>query len=269
MVLLSLILQITLFIFERRRRSSVKSRIIFTVWIAYLAADWLATAAIAKLTEAQADSSNTISPTNQLRALWAPLIFLHLGGPNTITAYAFEDSNALDNIAPWEPAGHIKKRYWSNSMGQFSLLSFCFNHRPGKLSRILEMLGIDKMLRWFWHKRFLVVPPSLKPLIREKLLAKLATNYIELKWSCTGSILVERIITWHIATDICYHDTSFSNMRVVGDNNGAKETSKILSDYMMYLLVMHPSMFLPAHHHKLRLYELDQARNILTQFFDE
>ncbi|KAE8022250.1 hypothetical protein FH972_008066 [Carpinus fangiana] len=477
MVLLSLILQITLFIFGRRRRSSVKSWIIFTVWIAYLAADWLATAAIAKLTEAQADSSNTISPTNQLRALWAPLIFLHLGGPDTITAYAFEDTGVIKNgervfalisagishlaiisVSPWDNVdvdnrvydkcrkwaladqflatfrpnvpnyisvgeyvrpslqqesftlrfrhvslstsplldkvnsmdiielfdiieielgfmfdvlytknnnltytcigcilrcisfscslctflvffsiifveekschcysdidisitavllagavvlelygiamalssdqtmlwitqhhgnrlvwkifnsfpwlftGHIKKRYWSNSMGQFSLLSFCFNHRPGKLSKILEMLGIDKMLRWFWHKRFLAVPPSLKPLIREKLLAKLATNYMELKWSCTGSVLVERIITWHIATDICYHDTSFSNMGVVGDNNEAKETSKILSDYMMYLLVMHPSMFLPAHHHELRLYELDQARNILTQFFKE
>ncbi|KAE8022251.1 hypothetical protein FH972_008067 [Carpinus fangiana] len=376
MVLLSLILQITLFIFGRRRRSSVKSWIIFTVWIAYLAADWLATAAIAKLTEAQADSSNTISPTNQLRALWAPLIFLHLGGPDTITAYAFEDTGVIKNgervfalisagishlaiisVSPWDNVDvdnrvYDKCRKWALadqflatfrpnvpnyiSVGEYVRPSLqqesftlrfrhvslstsplldkekschCYSdidinitavllagavvlelygiamtlssdqtmlwitqhhgNRPGKLSKILEMLGIDKMLRWFWRKRFLAVPPSLKPLIREKLLAKLATNYIELKWSCTGSVLVERIITWHIATDICYHDTSFSNIGVVGDNNEANETSKILSDYMMYLLVMHPSMFLPAHHHELRLYELDQARNILTQFFED
>ncbi|KAE8022254.1 hypothetical protein FH972_008071 [Carpinus fangiana] len=89
MVLLSLILQITLFICGNRRKSSVKTWIRFTIWVAYLMANWVVTTALGKLSDA-----DVIIPSAnyELRALWAPLLFLHLGGPDTITAYASEDN---------------------------------------------------------------------------------------------------------------------------------------------------------------------------------
>ncbi|KAA8535417.1 hypothetical protein F0562_030420 [Nyssa sinensis] len=43
----------------------------------------------------------------------------------------------------------------------------------------------------------------------------------------------ESIIIWHIATDICYHTD-------LVDHSDRKEASKLVSDYMMYLLVSHP-----------------------------
>ncbi|GKV12828.1 hypothetical protein SLEP1_g23923 [Rubroshorea leprosula] len=52
-------------------------------------ADWIAIATLAKLSGSLAEST----ATNILRAYWAPLLLVHLGGPDTITAYAFEDNN--------------------------------------------------------------------------------------------------------------------------------------------------------------------------------
>uniref|UniRef100_A0A6N2K0I4 DUF4220 domain-containing protein n=1 Tax=Salix viminalis TaxID=40686 RepID=A0A6N2K0I4_SALVM len=46
----------------------------------------------------------------------------------------------------------------------------------------------------------------------------------------------ESLLLWHIATDLLYHDSSDQKHDV------AKERSKLLSDYMMYLLIMQPTM---------------------------
>ncbi|KAI8556426.1 hypothetical protein RHMOL_Rhmol05G0252400 [Rhododendron molle] len=51
-------------------------------------ADWIATVALGKLSDARVDYDNG----NALRAIWAPLLLLHLGGPDTITAYSIEDN---------------------------------------------------------------------------------------------------------------------------------------------------------------------------------
>ncbi|KAH7833495.1 hypothetical protein Vadar_006891 [Vaccinium darrowii] len=84
LVLISLILQFILSIFGNRRKyiSSVWFSVL--IWSAYLMADWVATVALGKLSEAQVNGL--------LRAIWAPLLLLHLGGPDTITAYSLEDN---------------------------------------------------------------------------------------------------------------------------------------------------------------------------------
>lgn len=93
-ILLSFILQVTLLILGNRRKYSASKWISLVVWIAYLMADWVATAALGNLTQAQVDSTNVVHPTNEvLKALWAPLLLPHLGGPGTVTAYAYEDNS--------------------------------------------------------------------------------------------------------------------------------------------------------------------------------
>ena len=55
-----------------------------------------------------------------------------------------------------------------------------------------------------------------------------------------GSINVEiyqRIIIWHIATDLCFYTDTSANEST---NNFRREVSKDISDYMMYILVMCP-----------------------------
>ncbi|GLT33020.1 hypothetical protein SLA2020_076430 [Shorea laevis] len=88
MVLFSLTLQIVLYILGSRRKHTIKPFFKTILWFAYLGADWIAIATLGKLS-----SSHTETPTtNVLRAYWAPLLLLHLGGPDTITAYAFEEN---------------------------------------------------------------------------------------------------------------------------------------------------------------------------------
>ncbi|MBA0875493.1 hypothetical protein Goshw_014261 [Gossypium schwendimanii] len=56
--------------------------------------------------------------------------------------------------------------------------------------------------------------------------------------------LDERIILWHIATDLCYHKDlpSPSAPSSSSPSLSYQTTSKLLSDYMLYLLVMRPSI---------------------------
>ncbi|KAL7241144.1 hypothetical protein ACSBR2_006718 [Camellia fascicularis] len=87
LVLLSLAFQIILFIFSNRRKYMSSLWINVVVWLAYLLADWVAIVALSKLSNAQGDNNNNVFP-----AIWAPLLLLHLGGPNTITAYSLKDN---------------------------------------------------------------------------------------------------------------------------------------------------------------------------------
>ncbi|KAL7193550.1 hypothetical protein ACSBR2_025205 [Camellia fascicularis] len=89
LVLLSFTLQIILFVFGKRRKTMSSQWINVIVWLAYITADSVATFTLSKLSCAQ---NNIANPTNALQALWAPLLLLHLGGPDTITAYSLEDN---------------------------------------------------------------------------------------------------------------------------------------------------------------------------------
>ena len=152
------------------------------------------------------------------------------------------------------------KQRWSNSMAQLNLLSFClkdykpevddgtpkhfarlrewvFNHILPKLNRELQMLFYRT------HKQISV---DLKDLVYNTCREKLSSNregfsedydqYI----TYNGSINVEiyqRIIIWHIATDLCFYTDTSANEST---NNFRREVSKDISDYMMYILVMCP-----------------------------
>ncbi|KAG5550017.1 hypothetical protein RHGRI_015101 [Rhododendron griersonianum] len=87
LVLLSLALQIILSLFGYRRKYISSPWISILVWSAYLMADWAATVALGKLLDAQGDNGDA------LKAIWAPLLLLHLGGPDTIAAYSLEDNH--------------------------------------------------------------------------------------------------------------------------------------------------------------------------------
>ncbi|GKV38515.1 hypothetical protein SLEP1_g46425 [Rubroshorea leprosula] len=88
LVLFSLTLQIVLSVLGGRRKYKINPFFKIVLWFAYLGADWIVLATLGKLS-----GSYTESPTtNVLRAYWAPLLLLHLGGPDAITAYSFEDN---------------------------------------------------------------------------------------------------------------------------------------------------------------------------------
>lgn len=94
MVLLSLLLQTILIIFGSRRKTTGRIWMRILVWSAYLSADMVATVALGTLARSQGDSSGDGSEkaNNSIQAFWAPFLLLHLGGPDTITAYSIEDN---------------------------------------------------------------------------------------------------------------------------------------------------------------------------------
>ncbi|KAK4837887.1 hypothetical protein QYF36_009248 [Acer negundo] len=92
-VLLSLVLQIILIILGNRRKLTARFWIRIIVWSAYLSADWVATVALGNLASSIGDFKDSIHvPNNALQEFWAPFLLLHLGGPDTITAYSLEDN---------------------------------------------------------------------------------------------------------------------------------------------------------------------------------
>ncbi|KAL0009787.1 hypothetical protein SO802_004895 [Lithocarpus litseifolius] len=75
-----------------------RSWIRIVLWCAYLTADWVATVALGVTSNNLGDVMEGIgkdgshSESIQLTAFWAPFLLLHLGVPDTITAYAMEDN---------------------------------------------------------------------------------------------------------------------------------------------------------------------------------
>ncbi|MED6223078.1 hypothetical protein PIB30_070489 [Stylosanthes scabra] len=128
LVLLSLLWQVILIIMgpmRKHKRGGIKGVILSSVvWVTYLSADWLATVALGNLASNQiaADKSNSKVESNDqvLQALWAPFLLLHLGGPDTITAYSLEDNSLwrrhlLGLIVQVSVAFYIFLRSWSNN----------------------------------------------------------------------------------------------------------------------------------------------------------
>ncbi|RWR93587.1 hypothetical protein CKAN_02284900 [Cinnamomum micranthum f. kanehirae] len=115
-ILISLLFQIFLIMFASRRRNQASKLFILFIWSVYLLADWIAICALGLICSKQGQSDcnnynqmhdtskfNTIAFTgskhnsssqndDMLLAFWAPFLLLHLGGPDTITAFAMEDN---------------------------------------------------------------------------------------------------------------------------------------------------------------------------------
>ncbi|XBI97968.1 hypothetical protein VPH35_018254 [Triticum aestivum] len=88
LVLLSFGLQLVLFFFAGvRRREALLPRLL--LWLAYIMADSTAVYAVGHMA-----FRSVVRPVreHQLVAFWAPFLLLHLGGPDNITAYAFQDN---------------------------------------------------------------------------------------------------------------------------------------------------------------------------------
>ncbi|KAL3752778.1 hypothetical protein ACJRO7_000211 [Eucalyptus globulus] len=93
-VILSLSLQVTLILFAPLRKKTARYLIIFPLWLAYLMADSVATFAVGLISHNQGNSSaHVVEVDGAIQAFWVSFLLLHLGGPDTITAFSLEDSS--------------------------------------------------------------------------------------------------------------------------------------------------------------------------------
>ena len=116
-ILLSLSLQTILILFAPFRKCTTKKLMILLIWSSYLLADWAASFAIGHIANSQIPKSgpkdkiesslvgqivshfsgkgdvySSSDGNADLLAFWAPFLLVHLGGPDTITAFALEDN---------------------------------------------------------------------------------------------------------------------------------------------------------------------------------
>jgi hypothetical protein len=87
LVILSFALQVILLSCAGIRRSEGPAVLTILLWLAYLMADYTAIYALGHMSIRMSRSDH-----HQLVPFWAPFLLLHLGGPDTITAYAFQDN---------------------------------------------------------------------------------------------------------------------------------------------------------------------------------
>ena len=93
-VLVSLTLQLCLLHLGSSRRFTVKIWLRIFLWFSYQSADSVATVALGAISNNLRNScdGNDSQLLNELTAFWAPFLLLHLGGQDTITAYAVQDN---------------------------------------------------------------------------------------------------------------------------------------------------------------------------------
>jgi hypothetical protein len=86
MVLASFVLQAFFLFAAGIRRRNMSPVLRFLLWLAYLSADYVAVFVLGHL------SLEIDDPRHQLVLLWAPVLLLHLGGQETITAFSMQDN---------------------------------------------------------------------------------------------------------------------------------------------------------------------------------
>ncbi|KAF9668122.1 hypothetical protein SADUNF_Sadunf15G0095600 [Salix dunnii] len=119
-------LQTILIIFGPLRKTIAIVWIRILIWSASLSADMVATFALGNLARSQRDSSGDGSKkaNNSIQSLWAPFLLLHLGGPDTITAYSIEDNelwlrHLLGLVVQVGVAFYVFSRSWGNGILPF------------------------------------------------------------------------------------------------------------------------------------------------------
>ncbi|KGN61067.1 uncharacterized protein LOC101214084 [Cucumis sativus] len=91
LVLANFVFQVILTFNGSRRRHTPGNRLSLIVWFSYLLAAKIATVVLGKLTTIDIGHEQRNTHT-QVQALLAPLMFMQIGNPDTITAYSIEDN---------------------------------------------------------------------------------------------------------------------------------------------------------------------------------
>lgn len=157
---------------------------------------------------------------------------------------------------------HPLLRHWSESVSCYNLIFYCLNPRPLLKEKIINIFNLTTFLdsrKYRKHERF---TEELRQHIFDELhmKSKMAGDLYTAKeisaakgdWilrveSCTEFLRHIRevdydqsLLVWHIATELCYNDEDRSSSGE--DDEKHKKFSKLLSDYMLYLLIMQPQM---------------------------
>ncbi|OMO98972.1 hypothetical protein COLO4_13581 [Corchorus olitorius] len=160
---------------------------------------------------------------------------------------------------------------WSGLMAQCSLLRLCVEEKPGlKLLGPIILLAKKKLLGPYIYVTFSKVTLDLKSLIfnnvkqnLDRIQEPFRKRLIYARNHRYGTPLLyhieldldKNILTWHIATEICYYE---DGDQIENENNcgsSSRGVSLTISRYLVYLLLFYPSM-LPIRKSSINLRDL-------------
>ncbi|GLU15506.1 hypothetical protein SLE2022_319870 [Rubroshorea leprosula] len=177
---------------------------------------------------------------------------------NLLDHYYWPDNRAIKFLY-WKvefddmSTGVKNRRRWSEKLCQHNLIANHFSDCPCWLVKLANFLSIrisnlkDRTLEdqeW----RFIFDELTRKARGAETVEAGkglclqrgdgILDDYVNLIWSIKELDYTESLLTWHIATEICFQ----VDQNTASDNAGYRAICKLLSDYMFYLLAWQPAM---------------------------
>lgn len=147
---------------------------------------------------------------------------------------------------------------WSNSMGQYNFISSCFS--DSVVGKVMSLVGAKQLWKNFLHTKYVDVKPEMKKLLFEDQCfqavfgTSISPGLCANPTSGVGSALdimlrkpfEEAILSLHIYTDIflyrCKNPTGATSCDYTDEKRLLMHRCRTLSEYVCYLLVVHPEM---------------------------
>ncbi|KAA8516996.1 hypothetical protein F0562_017186 [Nyssa sinensis] len=180
------------------------------------------------------------------------------------TIIRLKNSEAKKIVSAVRDTLSIEKRCrWSKSISQHSLISYCLKKRFKWFDKAADFFGLKDFLDEVQYKETNPVEDDLKKFIFSELrkkaeiardskiakeiysmrgdgvLSQSICHYTSIVSSVSEEVEYdESLLRWHIATELCYFPETDTN----DPNHENRKFCKYLSEYMLYLLVMRPTM---------------------------
>ncbi|OEL34613.1 hypothetical protein BAE44_0004369 [Dichanthelium oligosanthes] len=189
----------------------------WTIWLCYVGADYVPKYALGNL------SVSGSSGERQLAAFWAPFFLLHLGGPDSITAYQLED-NELSGRSIMEfflqVVGTLYVIYYVVSGSRALMLATCLMFLVGVAKYVERLLGL--------HRANLGNLSSSLMGQQRHAGAAAGGRRNHHQRPAFGGVTIDRLMTAHSLFYICKHAFVDSSVEENLDEDAAAEKKKEL-----------------------------------------
>ncbi|XP_074284356.1 uncharacterized protein LOC141608956 [Silene latifolia] len=160
---------------------------------------------------------------------------------------------------------------WSESISRYNLLTCCFRETPSFMKYVFIERIKDLITGWIYVTSVPVDKQLVMKFIVDELKTKssLAKDLEGAKEVCSsrGNLIFQNdyflaseflnpwtvdldfdasVLTWHLATDICYYRYNLSDELPTNEEGDYRRVSKELSDYMSYLLLRQQALTSPV-----------------------